>query len=72
VEQIINVQYVANAFVFSLIGMMVFAIGFYGFDKITPYHLWKELIEKQNTALAIVVGAVSLAIGLIISSAIHG
>jgi uncharacterized membrane protein YjfL (UPF0719 family) len=39
---------------------------------VTPYHLWKEIIEEHNTSLAIVVGAMSIGIALIISSAIHG
>ena len=39
---------------------------------ITTYKLWKEIIEERNSALAIVVGAMSLGICLIIAAAIHG
>jgi hypothetical protein len=38
----------------------------------TPYRLWDELCEKKNVALAIVVGSMCIAIGLIVSAAVHG
>lgn len=68
----INTVYLINAVVFSILGLAVFGLGFVIFDKATPYDLWKEIIEKKNNALAIVVGAVSLGICIIIASAIHG
>ncbi|HEX4509710.1 MAG TPA: DUF350 domain-containing protein, partial [Burkholderiaceae bacterium] len=40
-------------------------------DKITPYNLWKEIVEDKNIALGIVVGAMFIAIGLIVAAAIH-
>jgi hypothetical protein len=33
--------------------------------------LWKEIVEDKNTALAILVGAMSLGMCIIIASAIH-
>jgi len=50
----------------------VFWICFVVIDKLTPYDLWAEIVEKKNTALAIVVGAMCIAIGLIVSAAVHG
>ena len=41
-------------------------------DKLTPYKLWDEIVEKRNLALAVVVGAMFIAIGLIVAAAIHG
>ena len=38
----------------------------------TPYRLWDELVEKKNVALAIVVGSMCIAIGLIVAAAVHG
>ncbi|MFO1518312.1 MAG: DUF350 domain-containing protein [bacterium] len=57
--------------VFALLGLIIFGIGFWVFDRMTPYSLWKELIEEKNTALAIVVGGVSIGICFIIAAAIH-
>ena len=63
--------YVLNALVFSLLGILIFTISFAILDKATPYALWKEIVEEQNTALAILVGAVSLGICIIIAAAVH-
>ena len=61
-----------GSILFALIGVLVFWISFIVVDKLTPYDLWGEIVEKKNVALAIVVGAMCIAIGLIISAAIHG
>jgi len=61
-----------GSMLFALIGVLIFWICFLIIDKLTPYDLWAEIIEKRNTALAIVVGAMCIAIGLIVSAAIHG
>lgn len=61
-----------GSILFALIGVAVFWISFVIVDKLTPYDLWGEIVEKKNVALAIVVGAMCIAIGLIISAAVHG
>ncbi len=61
-----------GSMLYALIGVLVFWVCFIVVDKLTPYDLWAEIIEKKNTALAIVVGAMCIAIGLIVSAAIHG
>ena len=57
---------------FALLGVAVFWLCFTIIDRLTPYNLWVEIVEKKNTALAIVVGAMCIAIGQIISAAVHG
>ena len=57
--------------VFALIGVLIFWISFVIIDKITPYNLWEEIVEKQNKALALVVAAMSLGICIIVAAAIH-
>jgi len=61
-----------GSMLFALIGVAIFWLCFVIIDKLTPYDLWAEIIEKKNTALAIVVAAMCIAIGLIVSAAIHG
>ncbi len=68
---IINLSYVVNAMVFSFLGVFIFWVSFRLIDRLTPYLLWKEIIEEHNIALAIVVGAVSLGICIIIAASIH-
>jgi uncharacterized membrane protein YjfL (UPF0719 family) len=59
------------ALIYSAIGLIIFAIAFVVVDRMTPYQLWKEIIDEKNTALAIIVGAVAIGISIIISSAIR-
>jgi uncharacterized membrane protein YjfL (UPF0719 family) len=59
------------ALVFALIGIAVFAISFVILDRLTPFELWREICERQNTALATLIGLVSLGLGIIIAAAIH-
>jgi uncharacterized membrane protein YjfL (UPF0719 family) len=63
---------VIGSILFALIGVGIFWLCFVIIDKLTPYDLWAEIIEKRNTALAIVVAAMCIAIGLIVSAAVHG
>ena len=58
--------------VFAVAGVLIFWISFLVIDKLTPYNLWEELVEKQNMALGMVVAAMSLGISLIVAAAIHG
>ena len=60
-----------NALVFSLLGIVIFAVAFVTIDKLTPYHLWKEIVEDKNVALAILIGAMSIGMCIIIAAAVH-
>ena len=62
---------VLSSLVFALMGVAVFWLCFVIIDKITPYDLWREIVEKQNVALALVVAAMSLGICVIVAAAIH-
>ncbi len=61
-----------GSILFALIGVVVFWLSFVVIDKLTPYDLWEEIVEKQNVALGLVVAAMSLGISLIVAAAIHG
>lgn len=54
------------------IGLGIFVIGFWLWDKMTPVDLWGEICKNQNSALAIFAGSIAIAIAIIISAAIHG
>ena len=60
-----------GSILYALVGVFVFWISFVIVDKLTPYDLWGAIVEKKNVALAIVVGAMCIAIGLIVAAAIH-
>jgi uncharacterized membrane protein YjfL (UPF0719 family) len=59
------------AVVFAVLGIVVFVGAFVLVDRITPYNLWKEIIEEHNTALALLIGLASLGMSIIIAAAIH-
>lgn len=57
---------------YALLGVLIFWLCFLVIDKLTPYNLWEEIVEKQNKALAMVVASMSLGICIIVAAAIHG
>ena len=60
-----------GSILYAIIGVLVFWITFLLIDKLTPYDLWQEIVEKQNLALCVVVAAMSLGISIIVAAAIH-
>lgn len=67
----VQISNVVNAIIYAGIGIVIFAAAFILIDKLTPYHLWKEIVQEHNTALAILLGAMSIGICVIIASAVH-
>lgn len=68
----LNLHNLANSIFYALIGSILLVLGFIVYEKMTPSGMWKEIIEDQNIALAIIVGATVLGISNIVASAIHG
>jgi putative membrane protein len=60
-----------NALIYALLGIAIFLFCFMIVDKLTPYHLWREIVEDKNVALAILIGAISLGMCIIIAAAVH-
>jgi putative membrane protein len=71
-QEIINMKYVAGAFIYSFIGIFILFISFWIAEKVTPEDLWEEILVKQNKALAIIAAAFIIAVSVIVASAIHG
>jgi uncharacterized membrane protein YjfL (UPF0719 family) len=63
---------VLQTLVYTLIGLVFFALAYWLITKMTKYSLDKELEEEQNVAMAIVIASVILGIALIISAAVRG
>ncbi len=57
--------------IFSLIGIVLFALAFWIIVKVTPFSIRKEIEDDQNIALAIVIASVIIGIALIVAAAIH-
>jgi len=58
--------------VFVAIGLVVFAIAFFIVVLVAPFSVKKEIEEDQNTALAIIIGALIIGVAMIIAAAIQG
>jgi putative membrane protein len=61
-----------GSILYALVGVAMFWVSFVIIDKVTPYNLWEEIIEKQNMALSVVVAAMALGISIIVAAAVHG
>lgn len=61
-----------SSMIFSLIGIVMFAVSFLIIRLVTPFSLRKEIEEDHNVALAVLIGSVILGLSIIIAAAIHG
>ena len=72
-QSLVNLHYVINSFVFSVIGIVMLIAAFAVVDIITPrYNLWKEIVDKQNIAMAVLLAGFLLGVAVIIAAAVHG
>ncbi len=70
--ELFNFQLLLNSLIYSVLGVVVFWVSFIIVDKLTPYELWREIVERKNQPLAIVIAAMCLGIAIIVAAAIHG
>jgi putative membrane protein len=63
---------VLQTLVFALMGILVFALAFWIIVKATPFSVRKEIEEDQNVAIAVLIGAIIIAIAIVIAAAIQG
>lgn len=68
----INFSALINSIVFSVIGIIILLVFYFLIEKLTPEQTWHEISQNKNTALAIIFGALIIAVAMIISAAIHG
>jgi len=67
----LDIHAIVNALIYAVLGIVIFAVAFVLIDKLTPYHLWKEIVDDKNVALAILIGALSIGMCIIIAAAVH-
>ena len=58
--------------VFTVVGVILFAICLWLVVKVAPFSIRKEIEEDQNTSLGIIIGSMILGIAIILAAAIHG
>jgi putative membrane protein len=57
---------------YTVFGVIVFAIAFWVMVKISPFSVRQELETDHNTAVAILMASVILGLAIIIAAALHG
>ena len=65
------VQNIEAAVIFAVLGIVVFVGAFVLIDRLTPYDLWGEIVREKNLALAVLIGAMSIGLCIIIAAAVH-
>lgn len=55
---------------YTFLGLLLLATCWVIIEKLTPFSLRKEIEEDQNTAIAVLIGALFVSIAIIISSVI--
>lgn len=60
------------ASLFSVLGLILFGVFWAIVVRVSPFSIKKEIVEDQNTALGIILGAMLIGIALIISAAVSG
>ena len=66
------IENLVQALMFSALGMVLFALFWFIAVRVTPFSVRKEIEDDQNTALAVVFGAMIIGIAMIVSAAILG
>ena len=63
---------VIQTLIFALMGIVIFGIAFWVIVKVTPFSVRKEIEEDQNVAMAVLIGAIIIAIAIVLAAAIQG
>ena len=67
-----EIRDIIESFVYSGLGLLIFAFTFWLIVKISPFSIQKEIEEDQNISLAIIIGSVMIGLSIIIAAAIFG
>lgn len=57
--------------VYAVLGIVILFAAFFAVDKLTPGHLWNEILKEKNTAIAVLMGCLGIGISIIIAASIH-
>jgi uncharacterized membrane protein YjfL (UPF0719 family) len=60
-----------NAVIYAVVGIALLAAGLALLSKVAPFAVWREIVDKQNTAAAVLAGFVALGVAIIIAATMH-
>ena len=67
----IRIAEIVSTIVYTGLGLLLFILCWIIIEALTPFSLRKEIEEDQNLALAVLIGAVFIALAIMISSVIR-
>ena len=70
-DMYVSLGALASALVFVLAGLSVFHFAFRAATKSSLAMFREEVVEKQNVAVALLVGLLAIALSIIIAAAVH-
>ncbi|HUP63563.1 MAG TPA: DUF350 domain-containing protein [Thermoanaerobaculia bacterium] len=68
----LNLQVFLSTVIYTIFGVIVFAVAFWTMTKISPFPIRKELEADHNVAVAVLMASVILGLAIIIAAALHG
>jgi uncharacterized membrane protein YjfL (UPF0719 family) len=67
----LELKYLLSTIVYTTLGLVLFILSLVFIEKITKFSITKKVADEGNIAVSIVIGSIIIAMGIIISSAIH-
>ena len=67
----IRIAEIVSTIVYTGLGLLLFILCWIVIEALTPFSLRKEIEEDQNLALAVLIGAIFIALSIMISSVIR-
>jgi uncharacterized membrane protein YjfL (UPF0719 family) len=67
----LGLKYLLSTVVYSFLGLVLFVAALFIIEKITNFSVTKKVVQEGNIAVSIVVGCIIIAMGIIVSAAIH-
>ncbi len=67
----LGLRYLVSTIVYSFLGLLLFMAALYLIEKVTQFSVSKKVVQEGNVAVSIVVGSIIIAMGIIVSAAIH-
>ena len=64
-------KYILSTIIYSMLGLVLFILSLIVIEKITKFSITDKVVNEGNIAVSIVIGSIMIAMGIIISSAIH-
>lgn len=67
----LGLKYLISTVVYSFLGLLLFMAALFIIEKVTRFSVSKKVVQEGNVAVSIVVGSIIIAMGIIVSAAIH-